>query len=242
MKKKIFLIILFTLLSLGVFVYAVGTPSILSYQGRLTDSGGNLLGGSSGTTYYFKFSIWNNATVGAGSRLWPSSAPNSTTATVTSGVFNVNIGDTANGYPDTLNYNFNTNADIYLQVEVSSDNSTFETLSPRQRIASTAFSQLTGAVSGTGQSSFGTTTPATDAIVTIDSTATSDIPLIIRAFTGQVADLFRIISSAGSTLFSFTDDGSFVFGNGFYIKQDDASTTTMYDPADAAILQFDTGQ
>ena len=86
-----------------------GAPKILSYQGRLMDSSGNLLGGSSGTTYYFKFSIWDNATVGSGNQLWPSSGPTSFAATVTSGVFNVNIGDTANGYPDLLDYNFNTN-------------------------------------------------------------------------------------------------------------------------------------
>jgi len=90
---------------------ASGTPTILSYQGRLTDENGNLLGGT-GTTYYFKFSIWDNATVGSGSRLWPSSAPATTTATVRQGVFNVDIGDTAGGYPDTLDYNFNTNKNI----------------------------------------------------------------------------------------------------------------------------------
>jgi hypothetical protein len=134
---------------------ASGTPKIISYQGRLYDASGNLLGGS-GTSYYFKFSIWNNPTVGSGTKLWPTSAPGVTTSTVREGVFNVNLGDTANGYPDALDYDFNTNRDIYLQVEVSSNNVTFETLAPRQRIGSASFAELAGAVSGTSTpSSFG---------------------------------------------------------------------------------------
>ena len=273
--KNIFVIILFlfAFLSLCISVYAAGTPSIISYQGRLADSNGDLLGGS-GTTYYFKFSIWDNATVGSGSRLWPSSAPSATTVTVREGVFNVNIGDTDNGYLDELDLNFNINSDIYLQVEVSSDNIDFETLSPRQRIASAVFSQLTGVVSGTGQSSFGTTTPFSSAVVTVEATSTSAIPLVIRSIASQVADLFRIISSAGSKLFTFTAGGdaevndgnlwacsggsceaadpgtsgnvivdtSFIFGNGFYLKQTSNSTTTLYDPTNAPIIEFDTGQ
>lgn len=264
--KHIFIITLFAFLFLlGISVYAAGTPSIISYQGRLADSSGDLLTG----TYYFKFSIWDNATVGAGSRLWPSSAPSATTATVRDGVFNANIGDA-----DTLNLNFNTNSAIYLQVEVSSNGTDFETLSSRQRIASAVFSQLAGAVSGTGQSSFGTTTPLSDAVVSIQATSTSAIPLVVRGFAGQIADFFRIISSAGSKLFTFTDDGdaeindgnlwactdgtcaasdpgtsgnvivdtSFIFGNGFYLKQTSNSTTTLYDPTNAVIIEFDTGQ
>lgn len=212
--RNIFIItFLFAFLLLGGAVYATGTPSIFSYQGRLADSSGDLLGGS-GTTYYFKFSIWDNTTVGSGSRLWPSSAPSATTATVREGVFNVNIGDTDNGYPDALDLNFNTNSDIYLQVEVSSDNVTFETLSLRQRIASAVFSQLAGAVSGTGQSSFGTTTPFSSAVVTVEATSTSAIPLVVRGFVSQVADLFRIISSAGISLFTFTAGGDAEINDG----------------------------
>src|SRR3989344_7583906 len=140
---------------------ASGVPTILSYQGRLTNGSGDLLGGS-GTTFYFKFSIWDNPTSSpeTGTRLWPSSAPTSVALTVRSGVFTAHIGDTANSYPDVLDYNFNTNQDIYLQIQVSSDNSTFETLSPRRRIAASSFSQLAGAISGTTTPSmFGTTTP-----------------------------------------------------------------------------------
>jgi hypothetical protein len=234
--KKVFIIVvvLFACLFLSSFAYAAGVPTIISYQGRLANVSGNLLGGTSGTTYYFKFSIWDNATVGSGSRLWPSSDPSSTSATVREGVFNVNI--------DVSSYDFNTNADIYMQVEVSSNNSTFETLSPRQRITSAVFSQIAARVSGTGQSSFGTTSPYADAIITAQASSTSSIPLFIKGFAGQVAeDLFRIVSSAGTKLFSVTASGSVILSNGFYLKNT-GDITTMYDSADNEIMEFDTGQ
>ena len=118
-----------------------GVPSVISYQGRLTDSNGNLLGGA-GTPYFFKFSFWDSPTVGQGNRVWPTASPSAYSINVKQGVFNVNIGDTVNGYPDALNYDFNSNKNIYLQVEASANNSVFETLSPRQQITATAFAQV----------------------------------------------------------------------------------------------------
>src|SRR3989344_2958143 len=101
--RKFVGLILLSLFAAGLFsappsAHAAGVPAIIGYQGRLTDSSGNLLGSSSGTTYYFKFSLWDSATVGSGTRLWPISVPATTTASVRQGVFTVNIGDTANGY------------------------------------------------------------------------------------------------------------------------------------------------
>jgi len=133
------------LISVGVLgiifwdaIAATGTPSVITYEGRLTDASGNLLGGS-GTRYYFKFSIWDNETVASGSRLWPSSAPGTASTTVRQGVFTVDIGDPAET-PDLLTYNFNDNDTVYLQVEVSSaSGGPFETLGPRQRITSAGF-------------------------------------------------------------------------------------------------------
>lgn len=208
-KSKIFIFKIAVLLfffSVHIPAYAAGTPLIFSYQGRISNTAGNLLGGS-GTTYYFKFSIWDNATAGSGSKLWPTSDPTSYGIVVRDGVFNANIGDTANGYPDTLNLNFNTNKDIYLQVEVSANNVTFETITPRQRISSAVFAQIAGAVSGTGQSSFGTTTPIANSVVTVESTSTSATGVSIRGFVGQLADLFHVEDFSLNHLFSIGSGG-----------------------------------
>jgi len=213
-KKCVFSIGFFCLLFFGTACLfsltaygATGPPNVLNYQGRLADASGNLLGGS-GTTYYFKFSIWDNATVGSGAQLWPLSAPTSVSAAVRQGVFNVNIGDTASGYPDALNYDFNTNDTIYLEVKVSSDNSSFQTLSPRQRISASAFSRLSSAVSGTTTpSSFGTTTPFGTSVVSIEATSTSATPLSLRGIASQIANLFQIQNSSGTNLVSVTGSG-----------------------------------
>ncbi|MGE5392800.1 MAG: hypothetical protein ACM3NH_03600, partial [Candidatus Saccharibacteria bacterium] len=162
------LALVFSALAWTKVVAAPGVPKTISYQGRLTDASGNLLGGA-GTNYFFKFSIWDNPTVGMGNRLWPLGAPGVTTLNVASGVFNVNIGDTVNGYPDALTYNFNDNDTVYLQVEASSNNVTFETLSPRQAITSSGFAINAGSVLGR--------TPGTNAnnLLTLDASGNIDI-------------------------------------------------------------------
>ena len=229
---KLFIIIIIGLLFLfsGSYSYASsGVPTIISYQGRLANSNGDLLG-SSGTTYYFKFSIWNVATEGTSgvNRLWPSSDPSSVSATVRQGVFNVNIN-----VPD---YNFNTSSDIYLQVEVSStSNGTFEPISPRQRISSAVFAQISGAVSGTGQSSFGTTTPVSNTIVTIATTTTSAIPLFIRAAAGQLASLFRIEDSSLNHLFSINSSGGIFASSTFAVGSSGATSFIVNSSGKASI-------
>lgn len=193
-----YLLLFFLFLFSGSCSYAAsGAPTIISYQGRLSNANGDLLG-NSGTTHYFAFSIWDAST--GGNKLWPSGNPATTTATVRQGVFNVDI--------DTGDYNFNTNKDIYLEVKVSSSNTVFQTLSPRQRISSAAFAQIASAVSGTSTpSSFGTTTPIANSIVTIEATSTSSIPLSIRAIASQLANLFQIQDSTGTNLFVVNNSG-----------------------------------
>ena len=149
--------------------------------------------GGSGATYFFKFSIWDTSVINTGNRLWPANPPAAFMTTVRHGVYTVNIGDLAAGYPDALTHDFNTGSDVYLQVEVSPDGAlaSYETLSPRQRLTAVPFARLSDAVSGLSRpSSFGTTTPIANSIVTIEATTTIAIPLSIRALAGQTANLF----------------------------------------------------
>lgn len=133
--------------SLLTFNYAhAGVPKILSFQGRLTDASGNLLG-SSGTNYYFKFAIFNSLT--GGTQLWPSTAIADSTAVtlkVTQGVFNALLGDTTAGF-EAIGLDFAT-SNYFLEVRVSELGSTFDTLTPRQRIVASGFAVNADTVHG----------------------------------------------------------------------------------------------
>ncbi|PIR46130.1 MAG: hypothetical protein COV08_01310, partial [Candidatus Vogelbacteria bacterium CG10_big_fil_rev_8_21_14_0_10_49_38] len=168
-------------------IFAAGPPTIIGYQGRLADSDGDLLGGA-GTNYYFKISFWDNATVGSGTKLWPSAAPTAFTTAVRHGLFNINIGDTAGGYPDALDYDFSTNSNIYLQIEVSDDGVSYETLSPRQSITSSAFAQLAGAVSGSGASTMGSVTVSGH--TTLATASTTNLTVATNAYLSSLASTF----------------------------------------------------
>ena len=166
----------------------------------MTNAAGDLQGGG-GTSFYFRFSIWDSPTVGSGNKLWPAITPGTATTTVTSGVFNVNIGDTANSYPDVLNYNFYDNADVYLQVEVSSTgaSNSFETLSPRQRITAAGFAINANAVASS--------TPGVGAnqILKLDSSGQINIG-------GNIITTNQLqagASSTSGTLFSVNPGSSF---------------------------------
>ena len=128
-------IFIFSLLSLAYSDAQAAVPRILAFQGRLTNGSGSLLGGAAGTNYYFKFAIYN-ATSG-GTKLWPSGTIPTITSKVTQGVFNVLLGDTSAGF-SALDIDFDSQ-NYYLEVQVSEDNNTFETLTPRQRIVASGF-------------------------------------------------------------------------------------------------------
>jgi len=120
-----------------------GISQKLSYQGRLTDLAGNALGGSSGTNYCLRFSIYDKPS--GGTQLWPTAAgtpttPSTVTTQVKDGVFNTSIGDVA-----SLSFDFTTQKTSYLNVEINANATTcdgaWENLDLRQRIDAVAYAR-----------------------------------------------------------------------------------------------------
>ncbi|MBI2591340.1 MAG: hypothetical protein HYW34_01540, partial [Candidatus Brennerbacteria bacterium] len=171
-------------------------PSILNYQGRLQNASGSLLGGSSGTNFNFRFSIWNTLTPPGGIQLWPSSTPATTTFLVRQGLFDARIGDSEQGFA-ALDFNFNTSSKVYLQVDVyNTSTASYETMSPRQPIVSSGFAINADTVDGfhAGTSS--------NNVLTLDSGGNINLP------GGQI----RTINSSDCTILSALGGGAICYG------------------------------
>jgi hypothetical protein len=117
-----------------------GAPSVVSYQGQVILSGSPYNG-----TGYFKFAVvdaagstsyWSNdGTSTAGGE--PTS---SVGLTVSTGLFNVLLGDTAlSGMTQALTADVFDGVDRWMRVWFSSDNSVFQLLSPDQHIAAVPY-------------------------------------------------------------------------------------------------------
>ena len=115
-----------------VFSAAAEIPRVISYQGKVTDSGGNPVADGS---YTMRFRIYDAES--GGSLLWDS---NGISVSLTSGIFNVLLGES----PQTaLNLAFDE--DYWLSVTFSGT-----TVTPRQRMGSVGYAYMaSGLVAGT---------------------------------------------------------------------------------------------
>ncbi len=228
MKKTIMIFTVILIVFAGALAErafaGVGVPRIISYQGRLLDSSGNLLGGS-GAAYCFRFSLFNASS--GGSQVWPAATASIMTATVANGVFNIGIGDTSAG-GDALTYDFQSNDTIYLNVQVATKvdpvctggSEVFETLSPRERVVAAGYAINAAAVDGfnAGTNASGTMIPviSSDTLTLagvnpqINVTSTNTLTLQGGAGTGNIQffSATNFINNAGALTVASTVTGS----------------------------------
>ncbi|MBI5732406.1 hypothetical protein HY967_00395 [Candidatus Jorgensenbacteria bacterium] len=209
---------------------SAATPTIISYQGRLQDSSGNVLGGS-GTNYNFRFSIWNTSTVAAGTQIWPSSTPATITLTVRQGLFEARLGDSEQGF-SLLDFNFNTSSKVYLQVEVYNTTSTaFETLSPRQPIVSSGFAvnadTVDGAHAGTSANN----------VLLLDPSGGINLPSGSSTFGGPVT-INGVTALQGFTFSNATGTGNFDIGGVIQAGSSNVNLTLATGFIDADAITF----
>ena len=166
---------------------APGVPQLLHHQGRLLDSAGELLGGSTGTNFCFKFSLYDTASTPGGTKLWPTGAPNEMTVEVKDGVLNVDIGDTSVvGEGDALDFDFASTDEVYLNVEVADSiagscgavpDGSYENLGPRQRVVAAGYAINSKTVGGFTPSQ----TPGADEIVVLDGSGDLNLGGIVNS-------------------------------------------------------------
>ena len=114
---------------LGNIIVGADPPSVMSYQGRLTDSGGNPLNGQ----FQLHFSLYTQAS--GGSSIWTETQ----TVDVTQGDFNVLLGSVS-----PLDNSYFETSPLYLGTAVAGD----PELTPRDQIGAVGYSYRTGTVDG----------------------------------------------------------------------------------------------
>ena len=155
------------LLVLPLSVQAVDPPGIINHQGRIAVSGVNHDGAG-----YFKFALVNAA---GDTTFWSNDATGSAGAApaaaietpVTGGHYSVPLGDTGyhanmtNAIPKEV---FADNDDVRLAIWFSTDNATFQKLSPNRRLASSAYALSSGSAGTIASGAVGSAQIATGAV------------------------------------------------------------------------------
>lgn len=156
-------LVLLAVMTLVFFVaphaQAVNPPTLMNFQGRLTNTAGNIVADGS---YNMIFSIYSAAS--GGTQLWTETRDDVNRVAVTSGLFSVKLGE-VNPLPASI---FQSNSALYFDIQLAdpgtatcptSGCATYEApMTPRSRLATSAY-----AFSATSAESATTAATATDA-------------------------------------------------------------------------------
>lgn len=186
MKSKLLAVVLALVGFASALAQTSTVPALLSYQGRVTDSAGNLIGSSTPVNRAVKFQLYTVSS--GGTPVWAETQ----TVTISGGEFSVLIGNGTGiagltgpsspaptpykKIPEILNASGNTSAAFYLGVTVDDGNSatTDAEISPRQQLVAGAYA-LRATVAETVASGAVTTAMIADSTVTTGKLADSGV-------------------------------------------------------------------
>jgi hypothetical protein len=186
MKSQLLSVVLALLGSASALAQTSTVPVLLSYQGRVTDSAGNLIGSSTPVNRAVKFQLYTVSS--GGTPVWAETQ----TVTISGGEFSVLIGNGTGisgltgpsspaptpykKIPEILNASGNTSAAFYLGVTVDDGNSstTDAEISPRQQLVAGAYA-LRATVAESVASNAITTAMIADSNITTGKLADSNV-------------------------------------------------------------------
>lgn len=192
-----------------------GPPLLIAYAGRLSDSAGNAVVNG---TYCMRFSIYDNVT--GGTQLWPAGTPTATTTTTASGLFSTLIGSS-----DILDYKF-ASTTAYLNTEVNnvagaSCTGSWEALTPRQRLAASAYAMTGSRVYGDLIKTFDVSN-----LVRIGTSTGAASPTLLQLDVKNTSDTVGAACTPSGTLwYNSVISKSLVCSNGLVQTFDNSSTT-----------------
>lgn len=190
-------------------ILAEGVPSLITYQGRLTDDSGAPVSDGS---YEMTFKIYNDKYTTK--PLWTSTTGN---VSVTGGIFRYNLGSSP-AFPDNL---FSDTV-IFLGITVGSD----DEISPRVRLQSVPYAYH--ALRADTAEELGN---ADQFVLATGDTITGN--LVFRAFDVTTSAILEQTASGGNLwMFSDGDNTAILAGQTFgslYLKDGDETTTAVLD-------------
>ncbi len=200
----------------------------IDYQGRLSDSNGNLLTGN----YYITFCIYSvsspatNCTPPAspsgsggtistlGSAVWGEyryfSSTNSPSNEVLNGVFNTHLGSQS-ALPTNL---FSANSDLYLGLNVYNGSSWDGQMTPLEEIVSSGYSIASGGLTSGTSTYSASQTPAANQIPILDSSGNLTLPANLNVTAGNTTFGGGNVTITGSNSLYFYNNSFGIMSNG----------------------------